>query len=144
MNHKRIEWSKEFSIGNNKIDKDHIIIINLVNKLIDIIERGLGSTEFARILTEMIDYSLNHFKKEEAYMIKLGYPSLSQHQKAHRTYLYKATMFNVEFMEKNQIDPWKIVEFLINWWENHIQKVDADYEAFKKKTQSDAEYGLPF
>jgi len=141
MEHKRMEWSKEYSIGNAKIDDDHCTIIELINRLINMEDPVRYRLEFGRILSEMTDYSFKHFKKEEAYMKRLSYPDIDEHRKSHRKYIYKVTMFNVDFMNHMEIDPKKVINFLICWWENHIRKADADYEAFKEKTQSEAEYG---
>lgn len=88
----------------------------------------------------MTDYSLKHFKKEEAYMQELNYHKLTKHKMYHRDYIYKVAMYNVDLLSVNPPDPKEIVEFLAEWWTNHIMKIDMDFENYKKETGKDANY----
>jgi len=136
----KMNWTSELSIGNRNIDKDHKKLIEVYNDLIDLITLRKSREEFAVILSKMTDYSLKHFKKEEAYMEEFNYPKLTEHRKHHYDYSYKVAMYNVDLLGIHPPDPQEIIEFLEKWWTNHILNVDIHYENHKKNIGSDASY----
>ncbi len=139
-NVKKIVWTHELSIGNEDIDNDHNKLLDIFNDLVELIEYKKDRQEFAKILTKLTDYSLNHFKKEEEYMRKMDYPFLSEHKNYHRDFIYKVAMYNVNLLKTNPPDPKEIISFLEEWWTNHILIHDFDYEHFKNKIQSNLTY----
>ena len=136
MDFTEIKWSKELSIGNEKIDSEHKELLNIYNSMLKITNRE----EFAHILTKMTDYGLIHFKKEEAYMKDLSYPKYVSHKNLHRDYIYKVAMYNVELMSPNPPDPKEILIFLKRWWIYHILHNDFDYEQYRIHTNSEVNY----
>ena len=140
MNLKKNIWRNELSIGNVNIDNDHKKLLEVYRDLVDLIELNRSREEFAKILSKMTDYTLKHFKKEEAYMQEFVYPKLEEHKKYHSDYTYKVAMYNVDLFSNNPPEPKEIIKFLEKWWENHIMNNDVDYENYKEKILSDAEY----
>ncbi len=136
---KMILWDK-LSIGNAEIDNDHKKLLEIYNDLVDLIEFKKNYGEFSRILSEMTDYSLKHFKKEEKYMENLSYPKISEHIAFHRNYIYKVAMYNSELLGTNPPNPEEIIIFLKHWWINHILKIDILYEQFKKENALNFDY----
>lgn len=143
MNLKKIIWKNELSIGNVDIDNDHKTLLEVYSDLVDLIELKGSREEFAEILSKMTDYTLKHFKKEEAYMQAFAYPKLKEHKKCHDDYKYKVAMYNIDLLSSNPPEPKEIIKFLEKWWVNHVLINDVDYENYKKKILSDAEYS-PF
>ncbi|MDD3721449.1 MAG: hemerythrin family protein [Lutibacter sp.] len=139
-NVKKIVWTNKLSIGNPVVDYDHNKLLDIFNNLVELIENKKNDQEFAKILSKMTDYSLNHFKKEEEYMRKMSYPLLDEHKSYHRDYIYKVAMFNVDLSNNNPPDPKEITAFLEEWWTNHILIHDNKYEKYKNKTQSVSTY----
>ncbi len=136
----KLIWADELSIENPAIDKEHKKLIEIYNDLVDFVRRKGNRKEFAEILSKMTDYSLEHFRKEEKYMEKFGYPKLSEHQRFHRNYIYLVTMYNNQLSEHNPPDPKEIINFLGRWWLNHIRRSDKEYESYKKENHLDAQY----
>ena len=99
---KQINWSEDLSIGNNDIDEVHKNLIDIYNELIVYIETKENRDKFALILSKMTDYCLMHFKKEEEYMKKLGFPDFKMHKNYHKDYIYKVAMYNIDL---KGIDP---------------------------------------
>ena len=141
MTMKRCKWTNELSIGNINIDNDHEKLIEVHNDLYDLIELKNSHKEFSEILSNMTDYVLIHFKKEEVYMEEFEYPKLKEHKQYHSNYIYKVAMYNIDLLGTNPPEPKEIIEFIEKWWVNHIMKIDRDYENYKKETGSDAKYG---
>nr|WP_319511785.1 bacteriohemerythrin [uncultured Draconibacterium sp.] len=140
MNLSKFEWTDILSVGNPEVDKDHKELLDIYNQLVDFIDTGGKREEFAEILSKMTDYCLCHFKKEEEYMKQLAYPELEKHVNYHRQYIYKVSMYNVDFLGDNPPAPEEIIRFLEKWWRHHILKVDVQYEAYKKEIESLAKY----
>jgi hemerythrin len=136
----KIEWSESLSIGNLSVDKDHKKLIDIYNALVDLVEFKKSKNEFSRILSEMTDYSLLHFKKEEAYMKAFKYPEVSAHIQSHMAYIYKVSMFNIELSRFSTVDPKEVIEFLEKWWVNHIIEKDTEYEKYRKSIKSNEAY----
>lgn len=135
-----INWSKKFSIGNENVDNDHKKLFEIHNDLVDLVSENCSRKEFARILSEMTDYVLNHFKKEEAYMRELNFPDYDEHRKRHDEYSYQVAMYNYQLSGPNPPEPIKIIAFIKNWWTNHIVTFDMEYENFKNQTKAKAKY----
>lgn len=136
----KIIWTHQFSIGDNNIDKEHQVLIEIINDLIELVELDKGREEFTIILSKMTDYSLAHFKKEENFMRRFSYPELEKHRNYHRDYIYKVAMFNSEFLKVNPPDPIEIIDFLEKWWKYHILTIDKNYEEYHNNNQSDVTY----
>lgn len=140
MNLESIDWKDEFSIGNADIDKDHKQIVKIYNEMIVMVDKEKNRDECARLLSEMTNYALHHFKNEEDYMKGFSYPKLKEHRRHHMEYIYRVSMFNLLFSGNETFDPFEILKFLEDWWTNHIQKTDKDYEIYKRSIHSDVIY----
>lgn len=136
----KIIWTHQSSIGNENIDKEHQVLIEIINALIELIELDKGRGEFAMILSKMTDYSLFHFKKEEDFMRRFAYPDLIKHHNYHSDYIYKVAMFNSALLKVNPPDPIEIIDFLEKWWKNHILTIDKNYEEYHRKNHPDVPY----
>lgn len=126
-----MEWSDIFSIGNEKIDKDHHYIIDIYNELNFISTTEYNPEKFAEVLSKMTDYSIYHFKREEEYMQRFSYPQIKEHHNYHLKYVLKVSQYNSDFLTDNPPVPEEIVRFLEKWWKFHIQNTDSQYEKFK-------------
>jgi hemerythrin len=122
-----IEWSADLSVNNEIIDKQHKHIFTILDQLNMQLPEDAKNCQFARLLTELTDYGLTHLKEEEKIMAEKQYPGLDEHKKIHKAYLLKVAMFNIKFHETSQKE---VVDFLKNWWYNHISKMDMQYRDF--------------
>ena len=69
-----------------------------------------------------------HFKAEEALMVEAGYPAFEEHITLHRKLAEKTRKLSLNLNKIN--DPNILLEFLKNWWLNHINKEDKKYAPF--------------
>ncbi|MCW8914958.1 MAG: bacteriohemerythrin [Magnetovibrio sp.] len=73
-------WSDTLRIGVDAIDKDHQVLIGLLNK----ISHGLRDhAAVDELVNELLQYTHYHFKREEAVMKACGYPELETHKAQH-------------------------------------------------------------
>ncbi|GAB1417632.1 hypothetical protein MASR2M12_03970 [Bacteroidales bacterium] len=134
------QWNDEYSI-NVFVDKDHRRLIDIIGKLANHIYNSGSKNEFAKILSDMTDYAMQHFKKEEIYMQDFNYPLLKEHKSFHKKYIISTLKYNLAILNDDETDPAQIVQFLSNWWATHIMVSDAAYERYKLENHSDAVYG---
>ncbi len=80
-----------------------------------------------KVLNGMIDYAWDHFKVEEAYMLKFKCPDYEQHKKEDLSFVLKTlSYFNRVASGDYQILD-EIREYLKQWLANHIQGTDKKY-----------------
>jgi hemerythrin-like metal-binding protein len=127
----KIEWSEAFSVGVPAMDAQHKKLVNMINQLADChADRGVGASEyFQEILSAMFDYTQVHFKAEEAYLQKIGYPQFAAHETEHEAFLEKATMLAVAAADGTQ-DRAGLHDYLKDWLLEHILQSDMQYRFF--------------
>jgi hemerythrin len=128
----KICWKDEYSVGVEKIDRQHRHLFEIINKLID---RSASSSDFkivSETLTEMLKYAKEHFTTEEELMQEYGYPEIEQHKEQH-IYFFKTTAeLSINALNKQSMVASEIVEFLKMWLTLHILKCDMKYKEFFK------------
>ncbi|MGM0461425.1 MAG: bacteriohemerythrin [Fibrobacterota bacterium] len=126
----KIQWNSSFSVGVRLFDQQHQRIIDLINRLIDFHNTGVGSEGISQILEEMSAYAEEHFLLEEKALLKHDYPEFSQHKTEHEAFIKK----NVHFCMKAMIDSSAVSEdmlvFMKRWWTHHILESDMKYRSF--------------
>lgn len=105
-------WNSSYSVDVEALDKEHIAIFDMLNKLHDAMGRGESRSVMGQIITDMKNYAVQHFKNEEAYMESVGYPLLKEQQQQHRIFLNKATEFAQEFQKGNMTLATQMMPFL--------------------------------
>ncbi|MEI6558307.1 MAG: bacteriohemerythrin [Rhodospirillaceae bacterium] len=120
-------WSDEMSVGDADIDNDHQMLIDLINQLATADAcNDRASAEF--VIDELIQYTMQHFAREEDLLERLGYPDLAAHMGCHislsRQVLALRERFFNGFSGRLSGD---ILDFLSTWLSNHILREDLRY-----------------
>ena len=126
-------WKPEYSVGNDLMDKQHQVLIEMINKLHDAMMIGKGNVEAGHIVTEMIDYSVMHFSMEEELMKKFGYTGLSDHKIEHKAFMIKVDEFRNKINTGSFTLSIEVANFLKDWLTNHILVNDMAYSKVVKK-----------
>jgi hemerythrin-like metal-binding protein len=121
-----VSWTDELSVSNSFIDNDHRKLINLVNELHDAMGQGHGKEILGKILAELINYTQEHFKREEEHMRKIGYPDYAIHKIEHDKLLKEVKELEEKFKAGNTMLSVKVSSFLRDWLVNHIMKSDKN------------------
>ena len=78
----------------------------------------------------MINYAVEHFKIEENLLKQHGYPDFLAHKQEHIEYLQKVScLCEKEALYKSTV-PDELLDYLIDWWTNHILNTDMKYKSF--------------
>ncbi len=90
-----IKWSKNFSIKNIQLDKQHELIFEITNLANDLALKIQSNNneqykeELKQILTKLFYYIKIHFKDEEKFMESIDFPLIEEHKQAHKILLEK-------------------------------------------------------
>ncbi len=128
---KKVEWSEEFAIGINVIDSQHHRIIDYINELIDIKEKG-EDDKVAYILESLVDYTISHFAFEEALMEEAEYDSLSVHKTTHVAFADRINGLQKRNNEGANVSE-ELASLLQTWLINHIMSDDQSYAPLVKQ-----------
>ncbi|MEI6387105.1 MAG: bacteriohemerythrin [Spirochaetota bacterium] len=122
-----INWNDSLSVGLGEIDGQHKILIDLVNKLHEAMKIGQAKESLVHIFKELIDYTGNHFRKEESCMKAFGYPAFAAHKNEHDKLVSKVVNLEMEFETGSEMIPFEVMDFLKSWLSDHIQGTDKLY-----------------
>lgn len=126
----KITWTDSFSVGVEIFDLQHQKIIDLVNHLQEIEELKFNKERIRSVLSDLVEYGYEHLQQEEAMLQKYDYPEFAQHKHEHMVYVNKVTnaIKNIVSMDEQRFI--ELIEFLNDWWTNHILKEDMAYKTF--------------
>ena len=127
-------FTSKYRVGIEKIDQEHAKLFQIIADANEVIHAEFVHDkydEIVRILTELQDYTKEHFRGEEAYMEKVAYPELAAQKKAHESFEEKLAEINLEQVDDNQQEYLEeLVDFLLKWLSVHILHMDRKIGEF--------------
>lgn len=127
-----LDWSERYSVESRLMDEQHRKLFNLINELHEAMKEGRAKTVMARVLDQLVAYTVTHFDTEERAMAAVGYPDLGAHVAEHRKLTEAVHKLNGEVKAETVGITVEVMEFLQHWLTNHIMKVDRKYAPFLK------------
>ncbi len=126
----KLVWSADMSVGHDELDRQHQVIINLINQLIDIQNSSFDKEALRDVSSELVKYSMEHLKYEEDLLQANAYPEFNKHKLEHFSYVQKTTknLKNALNLDESCLN--EMVEFLSDWWTRHILEEDMKYKDF--------------
>ncbi len=119
-----LEWGPSWLTGNAAIDADHKMLVQYVNELNQAMLEGKGRDVASDTLAKLVQYTHDHFGREEAIWRQGGLKSLDQHQKTHAGLIDKVEQFQREFVAGKATLTADLMSFLREWLINHVFKTD--------------------
>jgi hemerythrin len=123
-----VQWKEEYVIGVELIDEQHKKLIEIANKVYELLKNDFLTDKYDRIvevIEELANYTVFHFNSEEEYMLSIGYKKFLSHKVEHDEFIDKINSFDLskidESQEKHLID---ILNFIITWIDEHIIQKD--------------------
>lgn len=122
-----MKWNDSFSVGVEKFDYQHKILIDLINQLLEAMREGNEKQEVSRVIEGLIEYTEFHFGDEEKIMKQYSYPGLVKHTDEHKLFIEKIKVFrsNIRSGKLTVID--EINQFLHDWLLDHIMGEDKKF-----------------
>jgi hemerythrin len=78
-----IAWSDNLTLGDEQVDAQHLQMFGLLSGLVNACADGSNTSKLKEILDFLADYAVQHFRDEEALMLRYNYPELKKHQHLH-------------------------------------------------------------
>ena len=125
-----IQWQESYSVGVPFIDSDHQILISLLNQLFEAREEGQTSEVIGSVLNVLVEYTANHFHREERLMEIGEYPDRAAHVELHRALTGRVSAFQQDYADGRHAAIGELFEFLKDWLTGHIIAVDKRYKPF--------------
>ena len=124
-----IVWSDKYSVGCEKIDKQHKKLVDLINQLYNDYVQRKSKEEIAKVLKELVDYTVYHFNDEINMLEQFGYDKdkLEQHKEAHNYFVEKLNIFQKRYELGDEYMTLDLLNFLRDWLLSHILKIDQQY-----------------
>lgn len=128
-----LNWSEEFSIGNEEIDLQHKKWFEIYNKAHEKMMGNLPAENKKDIgrdaLDEMIEYTRFHFKTEESLMETAGFSDIAHHKTIHRDFAKELGHMQHKLHSGEWVLNSEIIKTIENWLVGHI--MNEDQKIFK-------------
>ncbi len=141
-----IVWREQISVGNNIIDQDHKYLICLINS-VELALKHEDTIEYLPVyMRQLVDYTKEHFTREEVIQKRAHYPAVIEHEQAHAEIIAK--LEELDQLVKGYIDKkhkdllgmeeeaelnQRIMELARHWVLQHILKEDKRMEYYLRK-----------
>nr|CRH05358.1 putative Bacteriohemerythrin [Candidatus Magnetococcus massalia] len=123
-----IEWTPALSVGNEVIDKEHQILLEMINRLYAATFMNTSDSLAEKIVNELIDYTHTHFNHEETFLKEQGYKGLEQHRIIHNELVRQVIDFKFAIKSGTvKTSGNELEKFLRSWMIKHIQGHDFEY-----------------
>ena len=124
-------FTDQYKTGIPFIDDQHKVLFDIIRQANELVQEKLlydKYDEIMDILNELHDYTEEHFREEEEYMKKIGYPGLPQQINAHEAFierLVKLDLGDMNFIDDHQQEYLEdLIVYLLDWLSHHILMVD--------------------
>jgi len=129
--------------GVAQMDRHHERLIEMFGAAGDVLRAGGEAAALAKIVGELIAYSIYHFDSEEALMKLHGYgaefpEAMADHIYQHRIFAGKVVGFRDDLKAGRVVDRWNILDFLNSWLLNHIDTTDRRLAQFIRSRETAA------
>lgn len=124
-----LEWNESYSVGVSAIDDQHKTIVRMVNELQDAMRRGKGRVLLDELFGNLVEYTATHFRDEEAYMQRIGYPQaeFDAHCRKHREMTDKVLDLKRRFESDEVMISIRLMDLLKTWLSDHILGMDKQF-----------------
>jgi len=123
-------WSDRLSVGVKVLDEDHKKLVAMVNELYEAIMQGKGKQKLGEVLTKLIQYTVEHFRREEQLFARTGYANAEKHHAEHRKLTEEVLKVQKTFeADASATISMDVLNFLRHWLIDHIQGEDQKYSA---------------
>ncbi len=127
-----IEWRKQLAVGHPTIDQDHKDLIEYLNELdIALNAENFVPAHIAKVIIKLLEYTRQHFQREERIMEKVHFTMIESHKKQH-VEAVKAISDMAKFFAKEptRANAKRVYVFIADWLVDHIIMEDMQIAPF--------------
>lgn len=128
-----LELTEDLKTGVEEMDKDHQRLVELLNKVYELLKEGKSSEAEEFFSKELVAWVEYHLAREEKFMQAIGYPEFERHKKAHENFR-KVILDLLPHVEKGNHHAFReSLALAWGWLAGHIGKVDKKYGEYAKE-----------
>ena len=121
-----IVWNQTNEIGISLIDEQHKGIVSIINTFYYMMRKDINcQLLYSCIANTMKEYSKIHFITEESFMSIAKYDDIENHKRLHEKLTTQIDIIERKCLVANDATP--LLDFLKEWWLNHINVEDKKY-----------------
>jgi hemerythrin len=131
---KLVIWNDSLNIGIPEIDRQHKQLIDQLNNLVDAMYSNRGQEEIQTVVRFLDLYVAQHFGFEENCMQRYQCPAGANNTAAHAKFIKTLNEVKQELQTKGASLSLaiKVNEQLLDWFVNHIKKIDRELKTCMK------------
>jgi len=115
-----MRWLDLYSIGIEKVDRQHENLTDLLNCLNEAWRTGKDHAVLLFRLDQFLDAVGAHFREEEQIMAEKQYPDLDLHKAEHDFLLEQVMQFRTQFAASEADLTESMLDFFRDWLRDHI------------------------
>ncbi len=127
-----VVWSDKYSVGIQKFDNQHKILLEKINELDQIHKKREDFRKIEPVIENLIEYAKTHFVEEEEFMKGFQYDRYTEHRMLHLDFIRKITEFHIRFKQQDKKILSEMLFFLQRWLLQHILIEDKKYSDYMK------------
>lgn len=125
-------WNKDLELGIDIVDKQHKMLVDMINELHDSILEGKSYEKMGDIITGLLYYAQTHFATEEDFFNKYNYPERLPHIREHNEFIMKISSRFDKIKKGEFVLSVDIARFLRDWLLNHVMVMDKKFAPYIK------------
>jgi hemerythrin len=122
------EMKEEYKLGVPHIDAQHEKLFEIGNRAYQLLKDSFSSDKYDKIvaiINELSEYTVIHFRDEEAYMESINYKKLFTQKMEHADFIKTVSEIDFNKMDDNQDEYLMgILDFVAKWLAGHIIEKD--------------------
>jgi len=122
-----IEWDDKYSVGISIIDEEHKKLIDITNMAIVAKKQNYNSEKTKEVLNEMVEHTYKQFSIKETDMLKFNLPKYLFYRDELLDFMDSTIASYKDLIMDNYQLINETLEFLKNWFVNHILETDKKY-----------------
>ncbi|MBR5597578.1 MAG: bacteriohemerythrin [Lachnospiraceae bacterium] len=141
------KFTNDCLIGVEQIDNEHRRLFELVNETAELIkEEEIKNNEVAKLIQELNEYAVLHFRHEEEYMEAIQDPELLKQREMHKNFVTSLNKIEIKNLEAgdNRETVKELLTFISRWLFSHIISSDTLIGLFTAKEENSSEKKDPF
>jgi hemerythrin len=117
-------WKEEYNTGVNFIDEQHRYFLNIISDLNDYLKGEVCRESASKIFFSLVHYAEHYLIQEEIYFKDYHFPSTNEHKDLHAAFIKRVIQFKTDYEHDIQHTCRTMMEYLVDWFDNHILKYD--------------------
>lgn len=132
-----LAWTEDLATGIALIDEEHKECFVKADQLFEAGKKGKGKEEVGKMLLFLDEYTRKHFKDEEDYMLRLGYPGYAEQKQMHDQFIEQLKKLRQEYDQSggNLLVILNANQMVIDWLIQHISVADKRIGKFVREQQ---------